>query len=793
MGLLTAILNEENQRISLGDSIHDSTLSSVCEIGVVKKVEAEKPQKSQEIEVCDISEINSLKLSDEHTENIISDKGDHHTDVSSQFENEVAKSNLTAVDSNDKTGEISLGTAVCPKEEVETVIKPTSVQETPQEINNKLSKVDSQTEAADSVNEKQVYSDIEHLEKLDRDLLPKDVEEIVKVTKTEDGNTVKKVELLVQKRARILTSEPIIKDNQKMTKTKDTKLKKSKKKESKSKSRGESTGKDVGRCRSSPEKILRKEKKASSLISAPKPKISSSSKTNTSSSVKKAKGTSSSPTKSKTTSKSKGVSSSEKPKPVQRSASSPPKSSSSPVKADSIDSAKVSDSSVKKENSTVPAEKPRGRSTSRIIKRTTKTEKLRLAMIKSTLEANQSQQSSTYSTSSRRIRSCSPQKSSRVTSPDKRTASPSKSRSTNARSRKDQLSDQMEYDEDERLSPLSPNARKKYGINARNDSYRPGGGNVRIFSEKIDFKNISSRIDSRSKSPRKSPPSSTQSPARQIGETDGSSPNARSIRSKIGSLDNAKHTPGGGNIRIINKKEKYDAVQSRVGSKDNITHRPGGGNIKIENKRLSYVESAKPKVGSLDKVDHKPGGGDKKILEDKLEWTVQPKVGSKVNLSHKPGGGDKKVLDEKLEWTAQPKVGSKVNLTHKPGGGDKKVLDEKLEWTAQPKVGSKVNLSHKPGGGDKKIDDQKLEWRVESKVGSKDNLKHVPGGGEVKILSQKSHGKEVESNMGCISEEDRQAVGGDTASSSSLPQVESHVLRFKETAEPRTNTGINKS
>uniref|UniRef100_A0A0L8G8F3 Microtubule-associated protein n=1 Tax=Octopus bimaculoides TaxID=37653 RepID=A0A0L8G8F3_OCTBM len=95
------------------------------------------------------------------------------------------------------------------------------------------------------------------------------------------------------------------------------------------------------------------------------------------------------------------------------------------------------------------------------------------------------------------------------------------------------------------------------------------------------------------------------------------------------------------------------------------------------------------------------------------------------------------------------------------------------------------------------IEDQKLEWKAGSKVGSKDNLKHVPGGGEIKISSQNVLGKEVESNVGCISDEDHQAVGGIASSppppSSSLPQVENQVLKFKENAEPRTNTGINKS
>lgn len=204
---------------------------------------------------------------------------------------------------------------------------------------------------------------------------------------------------------------------------------------------------------------------------------------------------------------------------------------------------------------------------------------------------------------------------------------------------KDRLLAEQEYEQYEsRISPLSPDGRKKYGINARNDSYRPGGGNVRIFSEKIDFKSVGSRIDARSKSPRKSPPSSIQSPVRQLSKSAPTpsslspSPGARSIRSKVGSLDNARHTPGGGNVRIVNRKEKYDAVQSRIGSKDNITHKPGGGNIKIENKRLSFLETAKPKVGSLDKVTTGQVVEIKELLMKKLSGNAGLKLAPKTTL-----------------------------------------------------------------------------------------------------------------------------------------------------------------
>jgi hypothetical protein len=38
---------------------------------------------------------------------------------------------------------------------------------------------------------------------------------------------------------------------------------------------------------------------------------------------------------------------------------------------------------------------------------------------------------------------------------------------------------------------------------------------------------------------------------------------------------------------------------------------PGGGNVKIENKKFKV--EAKSKIGSLENATHKPGGGDKKV------------------------------------------------------------------------------------------------------------------------------------------------------------------------------------
>lgn len=65
--------------------------------------------------------------------------------------------------------------------------------------------------------------------------------------------------------------------------------------------------------------------------------------------------------------------------------------------------------------------------------------------------------------------------------------------------------------------------------------------------------------------------------------------------------------------------------------------------FQITQKKLQW--NAKSKIGSLENATHKPGGGDKKIESIKLDFKdkAKPKVASTVNITHKPGGGDVKV------------------------------------------------------------------------------------------------------------------------------------------------------
>ncbi|XP_040294610.1 microtubule-associated protein tau-like isoform X6 [Bufo bufo] len=90
-------------------------------------------------------------------------------------------------------------------------------------------------------------------------------------------------------------------------------------------------------------------------------------------------------------------------------------------------------------------------------------------------------------------------------------------------------------------------------------------------------------------------------------------PDLKNIKSKIGSIDNIRHQPGGGKVQITHKPVDLKHVTSKCGSMSNIHHRPGGGNIEVKSEKLDFKEKVSSKIGSLDNVTHTPGGGNKKI------------------------------------------------------------------------------------------------------------------------------------------------------------------------------------
>ncbi|XP_075036371.1 microtubule-associated protein 2 isoform X6 [Mixophyes fleayi] len=117
-------------------------------------------------------------------------------------------------------------------------------------------------------------------------------------------------------------------------------------------------------------------------------------------------------------------------------------------------------------------------------------------------------------------------------------------------------------------------------------------------------------------------------------------PDLKNIKSKVGSTENIKYQPKGGQIQIVSKKIDLSHITSKCGSLKNIRHRPGGGHVRIERVRLDFKEKAQSKIGSLDNAHHIPGGGHIKIDSQKLHFREQAKArvdhGAEI-VSQSPG------------------------------------------------------------------------------------------------------------------------------------------------------------
>ncbi|XP_037092026.1 microtubule-associated protein tau-like isoform X2 [Pollicipes pollicipes] len=164
-------------------------------------------------------------------------------------------------------------------------------------------------------------------------------------------------------------------------------------------------------------------------------------------------------------------------------------------------------------------------------------------------------------------------------------------------------------------SPNIKNVKSRIGSLA-NSSYKPGGGNIKIESHKIDVSKASTKIQAKS-----------------------------------------SYKPGGGTKKIESRKLEWKS-ESKVGSMGNTNYKPGGGNVKVSNQKLEFKERAAPKVGSRDNMQHKPGGGDVKVESIKIDMSaVGSRIGSLDNVKHKPQGGDKKIFND-TEYIRQISSGS---------------------------------------------------------------------------------------------------------------------------------------
>ncbi|CAB1414555.1 unnamed protein product [Pleuronectes platessa] len=153
------------------------------------------------------------------------------------------------------------------------------------------------------------------------------------------------------------------------------------------------------------------------------------------------------------------------------------------------------------------------------------------------------------------------------------------------------------------------------------------------------------------------PPKSPATTPKQLRIINQPLPDFKNIKSKIGSTENIKYQPKGGQVLIPSVKLDYSHVQSRCGSLDRRGYSAGGGNVQIQYKKidLSHVTS---KCGSLDNIHHRPGGGHVRIESVKLDFKdkAQAKVGSLDYSRHMPGGGQIPIETHKLAFRDQAKA-----------------------------------------------------------------------------------------------------------------------------------------
>lgn len=64
--------------------------------------------------------------------------------------------------------------------------------------------------------------------------------------------------------------------------------------------------------------------------------------------------------------------------------------------------------------------------------------------------------------------------------------------------------------------------------------------------------------------------------------------------------------------------------------------------VQVGNAPSPNIKAVKSKIGSLDNTTYKPGGGKVKIENRKLEFNAAPKIAAK-NEAYTPSGGAKKV------------------------------------------------------------------------------------------------------------------------------------------------------
>ncbi|XP_023272448.1 microtubule-associated protein 2-like [Seriola lalandi dorsalis] len=186
----------------------------------------------------------------------------------------------------------------------------------------------------------------------------------------------------------------------------------------------------------------------------------------------------------------------------------------------------------------------------------------------------------------------------------------------------------------------------------------------------------------------RTPPKSPATTPKQLRIINQPLPDFKNVKSKIGSTENIKYQPKGGQNHILNKKVDVSHILSKCSSKDNLKHSPGEANVLIPSVKLDYSH-VQSRCGSLDRRGYSAGGGNVQIQNKKIDLShVTSKCGSLDNIHHRPGGGNVRIESVKLDFKdkAQAKVGSLDNAHHTPGGGRVMIESHRLAFRDQAKA-----------------------------------------------------------------------------------------------------------
>ncbi|XP_018565362.1 microtubule-associated protein tau isoform X3 [Anoplophora glabripennis] len=174
-------------------------------------------------------------------------------------------------------------------------------------------------------------------------------------------------------------------------------------------------------------------------------------------------------------------------------------------------------------------------------------------------------------------------------------------------------------------------------IEAKNDRYMPKGGEKKIVHQKLHW-NAKSKVGSLENATYKPKGGDKKIESVKLDFKGKAKP-------KVGSKDNIKHQPGGGDIKseaVMEEKDTGNEKKSTKNDKD------------IETKKIDLNVTSK--IGSLDNMKHRPGGGDKKIFDDKdylkqksgISSVDHSLSGSQNSLPSQPDANKVPVADENL-------------------------------------------------------------------------------------------------------------------------------------------------